>query len=83
MRRRDRDFVMDEWEAERMAADWLAASDADDLARIIGEMFGGKCFSDGNEYVFTPTADYYGAFDEYNQYKHRRTQNAGHSLYLS
>ena len=55
--------------------DWLHEADADELARVAGELFGGTCFLShqdkeaNNIYEFTPDENYYGAFEcrkEYN-----------------
>jgi len=44
---------------------WINEADADELARITGEVFGGTCFTDGETYDFTPDDEnYYGAFDD-------------------
>jgi hypothetical protein len=42
----------------------LITMDADDLAELTGEAFGGKCFTDsGEDYFFTPNGDYGGVFN--------------------
>lgn len=47
---------------------WLEGADADELARIAGELLGGKCFPafdydfGKTNYEFTPNKNYYGAF---------------------
>ena len=41
--------------------------DADELARLTGEVFGGKCYYNGalsEEYVFTPDENYAGEFND-------------------
>jgi hypothetical protein len=47
--------------------DWLAEADADELARLTGELFGGECFAVseefGHSYAFTPNDYYCGAFE--------------------
>ena len=49
---------------------WLEGADADEIARLAGELFGGKCFPAINydynkmNYEFTPNENYYGAFGE-------------------
>lgn len=49
---------------------FLEDCDADDLARVAGELFGGKCSvsSDPEDvcYFFEPNDDYCGAFDKYD-----------------
>lgn len=43
--------------------DWLCEVDADEFARIAGEMFGGDCCFFGNdEFHFYPDENYYDAF---------------------
>jgi len=43
--------------------DWLCECDADELARITGEIFGGYCMNwSGDEYRLYPDENYYGAF---------------------
>ena len=51
--------------------EWLTDCDSDELARVTGELFGGKCFPNYNKdshrydiYDFDPDENYYGAFDE-------------------
>lgn len=39
-------------------------ADADDLAVITGETFGGNCYTDGEKYTFSPDKYYGGAFNE-------------------
>jgi len=45
---------------------WLDDCDADDLARIAGNAFGGACFylDDERGYEFETDENYFGAFDE-------------------
>jgi len=44
---------------------FLGECDADELARLVEECFGGKCyFSGGGEYTFYPDENYTGAFDD-------------------
>lgn len=50
---------------------WLQGCDADELARVTGELFGGECFarfdrdiSDEPVYLFEPNEFYCGEFDE-------------------
>ena len=53
--------------------EWLTGCDADELARVTGELFGGNCTAffdpDDNDmlartkYEFTPDENYCGAFD--------------------
>lgn len=42
--------------------DWLLEVDADELARIAGEIFGGECYFFGDEYHFYPNENYFDAF---------------------
>lgn len=49
-------------------SNWIESADADELARVTGELFGGNCYADyddarGNVYSFTPNKEYCGAFD--------------------
>lgn len=41
----------------------LQEIDADALARALGELIGGRCFTDGNTYAFVPDANYMGALN--------------------
>jgi len=43
---------------------WLTNSDADDLCKLAGNLFGGTCVvsKGATDYEFTPNVDYYGAF---------------------
>ena len=46
---------------------WMAECDADEFARITGEIFGGKCemvydAEDNQAYEFTPNEMYFGEF---------------------
>jgi hypothetical protein len=44
---------------------WVRDADADELARLAGEMFGGDCYWVGGiEYEFEPNLNYAGAFHE-------------------
>jgi hypothetical protein len=47
---------------------WIAECDLDDLADLVGEVFGGECtceIVDGDfEFTFIPNENYCGAFDE-------------------
>jgi len=40
--------------------------DADELARLAGEIFGGECYPhfDSNCYTFEPNENYFGAFEQ-------------------
>jgi hypothetical protein len=56
----------------------LRTCDADELARIAGELCGGECFyhpseksSDDTEYDFNPNENYYNAFEELARRKKR------------
>lgn len=56
--------------------EWINECDADDLARITEEVFGGKCFQNSNDaegeiYSFEPNENYYGAFDDLKKGKKR------------
>jgi hypothetical protein len=44
--------------------DWMEnTADADELARIAGEIFGGICYYEGEGlYFFEPNENYYGGF---------------------
>lgn len=51
---------------------WFITAEADEIARVAGEIFGGKCFADfkpdgkGKQvlcYEFEPDENYYGALD--------------------
>ncbi len=46
--------------------DWLEECDADDLARIAGDAFGGTCYyvDDERGYEFETDENYFGALDE-------------------
>ena len=41
---------------------WTNDADADEIARICGEIFGGECYFVEGEYRFYPTGNYMGAF---------------------
>jgi hypothetical protein len=43
--------------------DLLLEIDADDLARLVGEIFGGDCYENDGEYSFYPNENYNNAFD--------------------
>lgn len=43
---------------------FLAEIDADELARLTGEFFGGECYFFGGEYHFYPNENYNDAFTE-------------------
>ena len=43
---------------------FLIEIDADGLARLTGEMFGGECYFINDEYHFYPDENYYGAFGD-------------------
>ena len=56
-----------EHEAITHLRDWINECDADEIARLLGECFGGKCFQDNNDiygetYSFTPDENYAGEF---------------------
>jgi len=58
-----------EHEAVRRLREYINDCDTDDLARLLGECFGGECFQDNNDtegevYNFEPDENYYGAFDD-------------------
>ena len=46
--------------------DYLHDCDADELARLCGEIFGGECYpnSDGTKYDFEPNEYYSGEFND-------------------
>lgn len=52
--------------------------DGDELARILGNIFGGFCTTDNGEmYVFEPTENYCGEFDSIvEKLKKKRVKNA-------
>lgn len=46
---------------------WIDECDGDELARLLGDVFGGECFQDCNDptqWNFTPNKYYAGEFDE-------------------
>ena len=43
--------------------DFILECDADDLARLTGELFGGECFATDECYEFEPNENYTGQFD--------------------
>jgi len=52
--------------------EWLTDCDADELARVAGELFGGECFPDEDyefnesaKYNFVTNENYFGAFDTF------------------
>ncbi len=42
--------------------EYLLEVDADELARLAGELFGGECYFFGGDYNFYPDENYAGAF---------------------
>ena len=68
-----RNFTLTDTEIVEQIKAWLTDTDADDLARVAGEMFGGKCYADEwtppgqpteMSYYFKPNENYWGAFGE-------------------
>ena len=65
------DYIkLSEDEILQQLQEWLIECDADELARLAGEIFGGKCYfvhsaiPDGNIYAFYPDVNnYFDAFD--------------------
>lgn len=63
-------MLISEHEITVRIMDFIRECDADELARIAGELFGGKCFPVFNmsqnrmNYEFTPDENYCGAFGE-------------------
>ena len=63
-------MIIKDEELTREMHEWITYADADELARIAGEMFGVNCFSKSNYdsditvYEIQPNENYYGAFGE-------------------
>lgn len=51
--------------------EWMTYCDKDELARLTGELFGGKCFPTpkNNLYEFEPDENYAGAFEKKNLFR--------------
>ncbi len=73
-------FLIPELELEKHIIQYVQDCDADELARLAGECFGGSCTA-GNEwkktedYQFTPNQNYFGEFGEFvdpNEWKKER-----------
>jgi hypothetical protein len=65
-------FIVSETELVNMMKTFIDDCDADELARIAGEIFGGQCLWNGFDenvfdreeyYSFEPDENYWGAFD--------------------
>lgn len=75
--RRRKVFKIPEYIVVNMLREYLNECDADDLARLLGDIFGGKCFQDSNDkygetYSFEPDKNYCGAFDDFLKKKRRK-----------
>ena len=55
-------FILDEEEIIAQMYNFLDEIDADELARLTGEFFGGECYFIGGEYRFYPDENYNDAF---------------------
>lgn len=74
MAKKNQPLIVTEDEIINQFQEWLTDCDADELARVTGELFGGKCFPyfdpddqdfpPVNRYSFKPNKNYFGAFGE-------------------
>lgn len=56
---------------------WISEADGDELARVVGDLFGGNCvYVEEGRFQFTPSDDYYGAFGE----AETKPEEEGHPL---
>jgi hypothetical protein len=72
MKRVGKDVILTDDEVIKEITDFIKDADADDLARIVGDVFGGTCFVEPEDeedngsdiiYRFVPNKDYSGAFE--------------------
>ena len=59
------EFIIRDLDMEDHITRYIQDCDADELARIAGECFGGYCLTDGDDYNFTPNGSYAGEFGEW------------------
>lgn len=67
-----KNIILTEDQIIQQFQEWLTDCDAEELARVTGELFGGKCFTFfdpeqntfNNLYEFEPDENYGGAFGE-------------------
>ena len=67
MKKKKKVYRVVEEKAIRLIKDYVEECDGDELARLLGELFGGKCFQDSGDpqcYNFEPNEFYGGIFEE-------------------
>ena len=57
-------FYLDEETISTKIREWIDDVDCDELADIVGRIFGGNCYHMDDEYVFDTDENYSGAFDK-------------------